>query len=165
MPSSYLFIVFWIVLTVRYWRVPKINSENSTNIASTLLRLNDCGYIGIEVFMRLIVNGIQKQFLDMLFASVKFNNFLQLKVYQHNRWWMMGSGTLFHSLQVRRHLVHNKVAESQCNAKCPKEQQRSCGGTWMISIYDTDYIGKCVSLLKYFLSWGSEIKFPRVDSG
>ena len=48
MPCFNLFIVFWIVLTVRYWRVRKINGENSTNIASTLLRLNDCGYSGIN---------------------------------------------------------------------------------------------------------------------
>ena len=37
---------------------------------------------------------------------------------------------------------YNKLEESKCNAKCPKEQQQSCGGTWRNSVYDTDYLGE-----------------------
>ena len=37
---------------------------------------------------------------------------------------------------------YNKVADSQCDDKCPKEQQQSCGGTWRNSVYDTNYLGE-----------------------
>lgn len=34
------------------------------------------------------------------------------------------------------------MSDQQCNAKCPKQDMQSCGGTWRNSVYDTDYLGE-----------------------